>query len=507
MRRAAGVFALGAAAAGNHGVGPESVRMPNDGGRARRMVVAALLLAAPLAPPAHADKITVSWTTMVPAGDFDGDGVADIALSVPRVGPDAISAVSGATGDTLWSVPQLGPQDISPIRLGSTGPGILFTEDVYGDSIGVLDRRGTLLWQRVWPDGVASFLVGDFLPGGGDDLFVVRHVDSGDGAGVRSAEVVDGTSGRTVSALGPMALPWWDAPPQAVGDLDGDGAADVVWSEPRDAGGDVLRAYAGDGRLLWENDDLAFVTMDGVTPVGDLTGDGRPDFTVWSEERAPQWRETTLVSGADGRALWTRPGTETLRVGDMNGDHRADLVLAEHTFVDERYGLTLRGYDAGGRLLYRRAAPFVDVEPAGDVDADGVTDLHAVWLDSEEDPDDPYQGPREGFVAGRTGRVLRTNPTAREYTLRASVDCRGADTTTVAYGPETAVVRALDGRTTRTLWSVTVPLEPGYPDVQVTALPRIAGRCADVLVASSGGYTARVEPSGRIRWQLGEPPS
>jgi hypothetical protein len=470
------------------------------------LAVAALLGAL----PARAEPVYVGWHELVPVGDLDGDGVADLAVSTASVSPDENVVVhSGATGEPLWGRREVFVTRVVPARIGARREPALVLESIVErhPGVGVRDQRGALLWQRYWPRTydsdltVAAVLTGDFVPGAGDDVLVAFRAagDDTETVGARFAEVLDGATGVTAAVLRPETTGRWAGPPAVAGDLDGDRATDVVWAESLGDGHDVVRAYTGTGRLLWENDDIAFVARQGVTPVGDVTGDGRPDLTVLSEERHPGWWETTLLSGADGRIAWTRPGTEVFRLGDVSGDRTPDLLVTENRHPHGDRAVFARSYDGTGRLLARHRLPYTNLRPAGDVTGDGVEDFHGVWWWSETDRRRP-----EGTVDGRTGRILRTN-VAGEVPLRASVDCRGTDTTTVTYGATTAVVKARDGASGRTLWSVRVPVDQGDRNVGLTALPRLPGRCADVLVATSSGYTARITGTGRLRWSLGDP--
>jgi hypothetical protein len=479
------------------------------GGRFRLVVAAATLL---LPQPARAEVTSVGqW---VAVADLDGDGTADLVQWSGGIGlQPEVQAFSGATGHLLWQLtPPAFVGNVVAASLGSAQPGVLLMGDGgAGTSVTAVGRDGTIRWHRLWHQAISpdAFLVGDFVAGPDDELVVTLEAGDHDRGGVRSAEVVDAGTGLTATVLKPETYGRWDALPEAAGDLDGDGAVDLAWVEQPVAGNAVVRAYAGTGRLLWESSALPYVPAGGysggggTTPVGDVTGDGRPDLTVLSEDASQEW-ETTLLSGATGRPVWTRPGTTTLRSADVSRDGYADVVLVAHTGVTGGPETTIRAYGRDGRAIYSRGLPYDDIGPAGDVTGDGVPDFLGEWRDADE-PQAAHTGPGEGIVDGRTGRVLRTNATPREHPLGASVDCRGADTATAADGTDTVLVRALDGRTGRSLWSIRMPVERGYPDVAVTPMPRSKGRCADVLVVGSG-YAAMVSPDGHVRWSLGTAP-
>ena len=464
----------------------------------------ALLAATALLPqPAvHAAPVDPAfWTVAV--GDLDGDGVGDLAEPQSGIVFDpsltGVTARSGASGEPLWQVRLPLVTRILPVRTGpGDEPGLVAVADgIHHAGVAMVDRTGEVLWYRTWPAATdITVTTGGFLPGGGDDLMVARYDGAGSTKSTRVAEIVNGGTGATAAVLGPELIGARYTDPVPLGDLDGDGATDLAWTVPSatDTGGSAVRAISGDdGRTLWENGTLDQSGIDPPTPVGDMTGDGRPDLVVTTGG----WSTSTLFSGADGTVAWTRPGQRALAVQDISGDRLPDVVLLD----GDESGVTARAYDRFGRTVYRSRLPYNWFEPAGDLTRDGVTDFRATWW-----REDHHRTP-EGLIDGRSGRVLRTHPTETEIPLGRSVDCRGADTLTGTYGKTSGVVRALDGRNGRTLWSVRIPVEPGgVPDAAFTVLARSRSRCADVLV-SAAGYTALVEPSGRIRWELGEPPA
>jgi hypothetical protein len=122
-----------------------------------------------------------------------------------------------------------------------------------------------------------------------------------------------------------------------LGDVDGDGVADVVTSAPSHAGGgkDAGRVYVYStktGKLLWKVDGVAAAELGtGVERAGDTNKDGIPDVVA----SAPAEGKAYVYSGRDGKVLLTLTaenksdafGRHASSAGDPDGDGYDDVVI------------------------------------------------------------------------------------------------------------------------------------------------------------------------------------
>jgi hypothetical protein len=262
---------------------------------------------------------------------------------------------------------------------------------------------------------------------------------------------------------------------RGIGDADDDGVQDVVTSAPTHAigGKPAGRVYAYSsktGRLLWKADGAPGERLGiSVEAAGDVDRDGAIDVVA----SAPGTGRAYVFAGKDGRVIRTLTSGEAgvnlgavATAGDVNGDGYADILAgappppqggqgAGTAFVfsgkdgtvlfslagereGDRFGAAVAGHSAGKATLLAVGAPgagprktgrvsvfrgpgapaftidsdetgaalgamFVAI--AGDVDADGVPDVYA------SDFTNRAKGPSTGRVyvhSGKTGERLLT---------------------------------------------------------------------------------------------------
>jgi hypothetical protein len=271
-------------------------------------------------------------------GDVDGDGRLDILSANP--GSADVSVLVGKGDGTFASradYPSAGAS--TALALGDLNGDYavdIVAADADTDVVAVLAGKGDGAFfvpnVVVYPTGddaktdawIRSVVLGDLNGDGRLDLVVPNPgaaavsvlLGQGDGtlASKRDFAVVDG----------PVSL--------ALGDLNGDGKLDLVSASDTAAAASVLLGN-GDGTFAAKAD---YPSAEGATSValGDLNGDGRLDIAIANSglSNSPPSVSVLLGRGDGGFAANvdypTDEWTESVALGDLNGDGHLDIVTA-----------------------------------------------------------------------------------------------------------------------------------------------------------------------------------
>jgi hypothetical protein len=335
---------------------------------------------------------TTDWK-VAGVGDVDSDGASDLLVSLP-FDPERedcrMSAwiLSGRTGGALLRL--TGPQGgfASPGQVAMVGGCSAFGVEPLGER---LDAPGPVL-------ALTSFVGSEYR----GRVFELA---------LRDRKVV-----RVYSGMRESENFGWAA--ACVGDLDGDGARDLVVSSRSSS---LVRACSrASGETLWSiassqieraeaEDKVEWPSpnwIDEIQSLEDVDGDGVTDVALASPWSASYRGSVFLISGRTGTILSrvdgeleTRRGVPSNMIGspfeavhDQDGDQIDDLLVGSLTLPSRILSVRTRSWMPLPRPLFR-------ARPAGDVDDDG----HEDFVGSERHDWDPEEAV---VVSGTDGRVL-----------------------------------------------------------------------------------------------------
>ena len=291
-------------------------------------------------------RVDLTWHGGV---DFNGDGVADTLLGGLGTPGDELHATIGS--------------HVAMARSGRDGRLIWKSE---------IDVRNN--WRD--PDGDATYELNAFpLPAGDLDRDGVADVivkkgprapNSVRGPGARlPVELLSGRTGARLWStdllpvgLGLMGYSQFDwIEPRVV---EPNGTPDLIVRGTIPSGARLARISGRDGRVLWDVSLSAFMTPEwsyGEPPhyFGDLDGDGGLDVVLILSRGSGVGRELALVaiSLRDGGQLWSRSVRDQSgldlagehRVGDLDGDSRAEVVVLERSGDNGKNELAVSALD------------------------------------------------------------------------------------------------------------------------------------------------------------------
>ena len=389
-----------------------------------------------------------------------------------------------------------------------------------------------LLHRFVGPSAASRFgsavagradLDGDDRP----DVLVGAHAPGASGTGAGGVTAFAGDDGRVLFALeGDRAGDGFGSALAVAGDRDGDGRTEFLVGAPQAAGGlGTVGLHSGvDGARLWSVSGTRSGGRFGaaVAALGDVDGDGVADLVVGApvdDSGALLGGAVAVLSGVDGATLWTvtgvfgdQLGTAVAAAGDQDGDGTDD-VLVGVPFADAR------AFNAGGARVYSgrdgRVLAAMDgaevgaqlgfhVAVVGDVDGDGRADfaLGAPGRDAN--------GIDSGAVelrSSRDGSLVRTiagpSPAASLFAAGAAGDHDRdgfADVLVGAalhdgLGSQRGLVRVVSGRDGRILLEAVGTQDLGWFGATVAPAGDVDGDGReDLLVGAPASDDDRVQP-------------
>jgi len=287
---------------------------------------------------------TGSWPESVVVADVDGNGRSEAVVVtafyfddtndysvfvhdfVPGAPAPAVTRLSAGTSYTDSSAAASGDVDgdgFGDVVVASDEGVRTFHGSPAGLTAGVLTATS---------GSVTDVVVGDVSGDGLDDVVVAVKGPTGSYAAV----LVSAGDGAYV-AEDRVSITHSEDPVLALGDVTGDGVADVVamWRSGRSV--EVLTDFAlpaGSGSWdTWSYQTLPGTQWPTAVAAGDTNGDGLTDVVVTAGGNRPDSRVTVLQRLAGGKlsagySLLSYDIPEPVAVTDVDGDERADIVTA-----------------------------------------------------------------------------------------------------------------------------------------------------------------------------------
>ncbi len=179
---------------------------------------------------------------------------------------------------------------------------------------------------------------------------------------------------------------WWAV---AVGDITGDGLADIVFIDNNSSGGDLGFRTGQKNERMWENTIIAEEApgggdfASGDLELGDLDGDG--DLDVLAVKHTGEWDD----ADAEAELFWYEnpewnfhkigkapDAVKDLSIADFNNDKRLDLAVL--TFEEHTLSIFQQNIDNSfSRVKFLRIPNLHEGMDVGDYDGDGYTDIFA----------------------------------------------------------------------------------------------------------------------------------
>lgn len=298
--------------------------------------------------PAPNSPVTVTFDPeSIVVADFNGDGKADLAMENSYY--NGVITILLGNGDGTFT-----PAANSPITVGGAfeTPGAVAVGDINGD--GIPDLVATNSNNVISDPGTMTVLLGK-----GDGTFTITA-----------------NSPVTIGS-GPISI--------AVGDFNGDGIPDLAMVNF--AGNNVTILLGnGDGTFTAATDSpVAVGSFPTSIATGDFNGDGILDLAVTNSNYTSGTVGSVTVLLGNGDGTFTPAASspvnvgnspQSVVVGDFNGDSKGDLAVANNG--DDTVTILLgsgNGTFTQATNNPVRVGDFPHSEAVGDFNGDGISDL------------------------------------------------------------------------------------------------------------------------------------
>jgi hypothetical protein len=339
------------------------------------------------------DEMPGHGVQSVAVADMNGDGKADIVTGNPHgtKPPPPYHAYVGVTlskggGEFadmklypvgLNDVPDLASPDLISVGdlNGDGKPDVVFSSPGYGgsDPQYLLNKGNGTLGAQVSLKANST---------GGTAIVADLNGDKRNDIALSSYVWINGGKKGAVNFAGKTTFNEPRDDVQAAADFDGDGAVDLVVRET----GKGAAVYKNDGNATFSKGASVAVDNALAMGVGDFNGDGKPDLAVLSNK-------SLAIALNEGKGRLGTPAysklpdgfdaSSWLVVADLNGDGRADAVVA-----DQYKGLGIYVNDGTGTLGTPSVQAVAKLSQAAAGDFDGTGVLSLVVVDDSQSSDE-----------------------------------------------------------------------------------------------------------------------
>ncbi|HEV2177941.1 MAG TPA: FG-GAP-like repeat-containing protein [Terriglobia bacterium] len=288
--------------------------------------------------PSHGESLVLAEALALTAGDFNGDGITDLAVTSALGKTNTVSILlgtgNGKFGAAINFSTGINPASIATADFNGDGKLDLVVADSGDNAVSVLLGNGDGTFQSTTTSSaVASNPVGlgvaDFNLDKNLDVAAVSESNS-------SVSVLLG-NGNGSFALPADYSTGTNTNPQAVGigDFNGDGNLDLAVVNEEASGSVTILLGSSTGVFTAASASPAVGSNPVSVAVGDFNGDGKLDLAVANSSDS----SVTILLGngdgtftpANGSPFATGAGTKPqwVTTADFNGDGKLDLAVAE----------------------------------------------------------------------------------------------------------------------------------------------------------------------------------